>query len=122
MKIIAIDFDGTIVHSRFPEIGPPIPGAIDVIKTLMGATGVKLILWTIRDGEYLKDAVEWCKSKGLRFDTINKSIDIFSASPKVYAHRYIDDRSINIPMIFDEISILDWDAIGQELFEWLGLK
>ena len=51
--IIAIDFDGTIVKSMFPDIGDPVPQAIDVIKYLQGR-GDKLILWTIRTGVYLK--------------------------------------------------------------------
>lgn len=29
---IAVDFDGTIVLHAFPEIGEPVPGAIETIK------------------------------------------------------------------------------------------
>ena len=32
---IAIDFDGTIVEERYPEIGEEIPFAIDTLKMLI---------------------------------------------------------------------------------------
>ena len=48
---IAIDFDGTIVDHRFPEIGKPVPGAFEWMKKFKEA-GAKLILWTMRsDGQ-----------------------------------------------------------------------
>ena len=31
---ICIDFDGTIVDHKFPEIGQPVPGAIEWIKKM----------------------------------------------------------------------------------------
>ena len=32
--VIAVDFDGTIVENRYPEIGPEAPFAIDTLKML----------------------------------------------------------------------------------------
>ena len=46
---IAIDFDGTIVEHRYPEIGREIPFAIETLKRLI-KDGHKLILWTVREG------------------------------------------------------------------------
>ena len=40
---IAVDFDGTIVEHKYPEIGREIPGAIETLKRL-AADGDKLIL------------------------------------------------------------------------------
>ena len=34
MSIYAIDFDGTICESRWPEIGQEIPGVIEQLKHL----------------------------------------------------------------------------------------
>ena len=56
---IAIDFDGTIVEHRYPEIGREIPFAIETLKRLI-KDGHKLILWTVREGELLQEAVDWC--------------------------------------------------------------
>ena len=41
--IINIDFDGTIVEHRYPDIGKNVPGAISVI-TQLWLEGHKLIL------------------------------------------------------------------------------
>ena len=59
---IAIDFDGTIVEHRYPKIGNEIPFATDTLKMLM-KDHHRLILWTVREGELLKEAVEWCRGR-----------------------------------------------------------
>lgn len=69
--IIAIDFDGTICQNEYPEIGDPIPLAIESIKELK-ERGHDLILWTCRQGELLDDAVKWCKEHGIPFDLVNE--------------------------------------------------
>lgn len=99
-KIIAVDFDGTIVNDRYPDIGQPILAVIDAIKSLK-ANGVKVILWTCRDGEYLEAAVNCCKSLGLEFDAVNENIEetkvLFNNDTrKVYADLYIDDKNWDI--------------------------
>ena len=35
--------------------------------------GHKLILWTFRHGEYLDEAVEYCKKNGVEFYAVNKN-------------------------------------------------
>ena len=100
--IIAIDFDGTLVQHKFPEIGEPIEGAFEVLK-IMKNDGHKLILWTCRTdvpaGNFLTQAVEFCKSKGIEFDAINDNIqpyqdNIYTNCRKVYADLYLDDKAI----------------------------
>ena len=54
---IAVDFDGTIVEHRYPQIGKEIPFAIDTLKMLQ-QEGHWLILWSVREGKLLEDAVE----------------------------------------------------------------
>ena len=129
MKIIAIDFDGTIVHSRFPVIGAPMLGAAKVIKELMGMNNVKLILWTVRDGDYLKEAVEWCERNGLKFDAVNENYrktntdpGQFSTSPKVYAHYYIDDKGSFAQTWRDGRAIyLDWEKVREDIRDRLDI-
>lgn len=48
--IIAVDFDGTIVEHRYPEIGREKPFAFDTLKMLQ-KEGHRLILWTVREVE-----------------------------------------------------------------------
>lgn len=96
--ILAIDFDGTIVHDQFPYIGHPIEGSFEALKELK-SYGVKLILWTCRSQEYLTDAENFCKRNGITFDYVNKPVPDphfgkpEDRSPKPFAHMYLDDRS-----------------------------
>ena len=62
--IIAVDFDGTVVKHAYPEVGADVPGAVDALYTLVNA-GCKLILWTMRSGQYLDDAVKWFEDRGI---------------------------------------------------------
>ena len=67
---IAVDFDGTIVEHRYPEIGKEIPFAVATLKQLI-REGHLLILWSVREGELLDEAVEWCRAKGIEFYAVN---------------------------------------------------
>ena len=69
--IIAVDFDGTIVEHRYPRIGEEIPFAVDTLKLLQQEKH-RLILWSVREGALLDEAVEWCKARGLEFYAVNK--------------------------------------------------
>ncbi|MDP4276245.1 MAG: hypothetical protein Q8914_01295, partial [Bacteroidota bacterium] len=71
--IIAVDFDGTIVENRFPKIGPEIPLAVECLVRLQQEEQHQIILWTVREGYMLDEAVDWCKHHGLVFYAINKN-------------------------------------------------
>ena len=72
--IIAVDFDGTLCQDKYPKIGKPRKSLIKFIK-LHKLSGDKLILWTCRSNERLKEAIEWCKEQGIEFDAINENLD-----------------------------------------------
>ncbi len=69
--VIAVDFDGTIVENRYPEIGPEIAFATETLKMLI-ADRHKVILWTVREGKQLEEAVEWCRKRGVEFYAVNR--------------------------------------------------
>lgn len=99
--IIAVDFDGTIVEHRYPEIGKEIPFAVATLCQLQrDMPGLHIVLWTVREGLLLEDAVEWCEKRGLRFYAVNSNYpgEISSAADqgcrKVSADIYIDDRNL----------------------------
>ena len=71
-RIIAVDFDGTLAVTKFPEIIKPIPKMIKHCRQLQRG-GAILILYTCRKGKYLQDAVEWCAAHGLVFDYVNEA-------------------------------------------------
>lgn len=97
-KIIAVDFDGTLCEDKWPEIGVPNTALIDYIKERQAA-GDKLILWTCRCGETLKNAVKWSAEHGIIFDAVNENLPEVlermggSDSRKIYANEYIDDQN-----------------------------
>lgn len=94
--IIAIDFDGTIVQHKYPEIGTEIPFATATIRKLI-AEQHQVILWTVRRGNLLEEAIDWCKERGIEFYAVNKSFPEEEAGVgygKVNADIFIDDRNL----------------------------
>jgi len=54
---IAVDFDGTIVEHHYLEIGEEKPFAVQTLRMLI-ADHHRLILWSVREGKLLDDAIE----------------------------------------------------------------
>lgn len=101
-KIIAVDFDGTLCENKWPKIGNPNQELIAYLKKQQASGDVKLILWTCRVGKKLTDAIRWCYWYNLHFDYVNENTDevikeFGSDCRKIFAHEYIDDRSVNRP-------------------------
>lgn len=115
-KIIAVDFDGTIVTHMYPAIGNEVPNAIRVLTRLQ-EQGTLLILWTMRSGIQLQEAVDYCASKGITFWGINRNPTQheWTDSPKAYALIYIDDAAAGCPLLADksgsERPMVNWREI-----------
>ena len=109
-KVIAVDFDGTIVEHAYPAIGKEMLFAFATLKELQ-KKGHKLILWTFRHGEYLDDAVEYCRKNGVEFYAVNKNFpeEVWdqSVARKINADIFIDDRNVG--------GFLGWSEIWQLL-------
>ena len=95
--IIAVDFDGTIVEHRYPEIGRVLPFAFETLQALQNKKH-KLILWTHRTGDPLEEAVEFCRENGLEFYAVNRNYPeekrLEYDNHKILADLYIDDRNL----------------------------
>ena len=94
--IIAVDFDGTLAETDYPNIIAPKQTVIDYcIRHQMA--GDVITLNTCRHGKPLEDAIEWCAKQGLIFDYINENIPeriaIWGECRKIYADVYIDDHN-----------------------------
>lgn len=121
--ILAIDFDGTCVDHRYPDVGNDVPGAAKWLKAF-SESGAKLILWTMRspgrdDGTNpLKDAVDWFERNGLPLYGVNSnpSQGTWTGSPKAYAHTYIDDAAFGCPLRQNPRMggrpFVDWSVVG----------
>ena len=62
---IGVDFDGTVVHHKYPDIGEPVENCLEVLEDLQNL-GHKLILITMRSEERLVDAVEYLEENGIK--------------------------------------------------------
>jgi hypothetical protein len=106
--IIAVDFDGTIVEHRYPAIGNEQPFAIETLKKLT-EEGHRLILWTVREGRLLDEAVMFCRERGLEFYAVNRDYPEEEKnrnnhfSRKLKADLWIDDRNLG--------GLPDWGTI-----------
>lgn len=110
---IAVDFDGTIVEHRYPKIGEEIPFATETLK-ISAQERHKLILWTVREGELLEEAIEWCRQRGVFFYSVNKDYPEEEKSHngfsrKLKADLFIDDRNLG--------GLPDWGTIYQMIHE-----
>ncbi len=106
--VIAVDFDGTIVEHKYPAIGREIPFATETLRMLI-AERHKLILWSVREGELLEEAVNWCRERGVEFYAVNRDYPEETLknnnhfSRKLKADLFIDDRNIG--------GLPDWGTI-----------
>lgn len=130
--IICIDFDGTIVDHCFPEIGEPVPGAIQWMKRL-NSYGAKLILYTMRSDSRrfptaLTEALEYLRENGVELYGVNENPTQLSwtDSPKVYGDVYVDDAALGCPLVLPKRfnrPCVDWGKVGPELERmWLSGK
>ena len=108
--IIAVDFDGTIVEHAYPKIGKEIPFAIETLVRLQHEFHHQLILWTVREGHLLDEAVAYCRERGLEFYAVNRNFAEedgtgHSYSRKLKADLFIDDCNLG--------GIPDWGTIYQ---------
>jgi hypothetical protein len=109
-KIIAIDFDGTIVRQEDDLALTEfvfLPNAPEVIQWICG--NFHTILWTCRQGEMLQKALDFLKKNNIVFDGINENAPFldFGTSNKIFADAYVDDRA--------NLVDIDWLQIKDKL-------
>jgi len=128
--IIAIDADGTCWTHDFPNMGTDI-GAAPVLKKLV-KNGHQLILHTMRSdreiaggvkddkiadvtGLFLTDALNWFKENDIPLYDVNNNPTqhTWTTSRKIYAHMYVDDAALGIPLIYGkhERPYVDWEGV-----------
>ena len=111
---IAVDFDGTIVEHRYPEIGQEKPFAIETLKMLIRDRH-QLIPWSVREGKLLDEAIAWCRERGVEFWAVNRDFpeeDIMrneNFSRKLRVDLFIDDRNLG--------GLPDWGTIYRMISE-----
>lgn len=115
--LIAVDFDGTVVEHRYPEIGKERPFATQTLKQLI-QDGHRLVMWTNRQGRTLEEAVEWCRERGVEFYAINKCYPEetvnYDEPRKIKVDLFIDDRNIG--------GLPDWGVIYELITKRMSYK
>ena len=98
--IIGVDFDGTIVKHAYPKIGYSVPHAVATLKDCV-ARGARIILFTMRSGDELRDAVAYMAEQGIPLYGVNSNPDqhTWTTSPKAYCHVYVDDAALGCPVL-----------------------
>jgi len=97
--IISIDFDGVLCADKFPDIGHADAYMVSLCRLIQKRGSAETILNTCRVGNRLLEAIEWCEAEDLHFTAINdnapSNIEKYGSNPrKIYADRYIDDKSV----------------------------
>lgn len=96
---IAVDFDGCLCKSKYPDCGEPNLALIELMKDFK-EFGCIIYLNTCRHDNALILALEWCKKYDLEFDFVNendeKMVEIFGESRKLGCDLYIDDRCMKV--------------------------
>jgi len=113
--VIAVDFDGTVVTHAYPGVGED-AGALPVLRELVD-NGCRLILYTMRSGELLDEAVAWFRARRIPLYGVNVHPQQaqWTASPKVYADLYIDDAALGCPIRFI-------DGIRRPVADWVRIR
>ena len=119
--IIAIDFDGTCVSHEFPLVGKDI-GSIPILKELI-EQGHQLILYTMRSASSLQEAIQWFIDAGIELYGVqfNPTQAQWTSSNKCYAHMYIDDAALGIPLKYNldlcNRPYVDWKKVRKLLIK-----
>lgn len=116
--VIAVDFDGTIVEHKYPEIGKELPFAIETLKKLQHERH-RIILWSVREGKLLQEAVDFCRERGLEFYAVNsdypeETTEDSRYSRKLKADIFIDDRNLG--------GLPEWGIIYRMIHDRLGYE
>lgn len=96
--IIGIDFDGTIVVDKWPEIGELMPGVKEVINKLDHA-GHRILINSCRVGKEEGDIETFLQDNFIKYEYINCNlpeniIKYGKDCRKISADVYIDDKNL----------------------------
>ena len=111
---IGVDLGGTNVRVGLVDEGR-------IVRLLSEpCNGCRLILYTMRHGALLTEAVEWFRRHGIPLYAVNENPAQrhWTSSPKIHADLYIDDSNLGCPLRFvegEKRPVADWTRIREQL-------
>jgi hypothetical protein len=115
MVVLGLDIDSTVVTHAYPAMGADI-GAVPWLKmALEKYPALRIMVCTMRSGEPLELARVWLEERGIPVWALNAHPEQaeWTESPKPYAHYYVDDRAVGVPLRPDRC--IDWGKYGPML-------
>lgn len=114
---IALDFDGTCVSNRYPNVGDDAPKCVETLKKWIEKYDVGIILYTMRCDKQLDDAIAWFKKHDIDLYGVQKdpNQESWTSSPKCNALLCIDDRNVGCPLKTDADGfglVVDWEKVS----------
>lgn len=112
---IAVDFDNTLCDSKFPECGPPKPGAKEALEAFR-AMGFRILIWTCRTCHFHYDVfggdpeqptlerpavrlmIDWLNEQGIPYDEVDDG-----SRGKPLSDFYCDDKAIRVDNNWSEV-------------------
>lgn len=103
--LIGVDFDRTLTRGdvKFPGIGSDAGGCV-WLNMISGHPRVELVLWTMREGTPLAEALDWCATRGVFFTEVNGHDQNWAtyegiAPRKTFFDLLIDDAALGAPLV-----------------------
>ena len=124
MVVLGLDIDSMVVTHAYPLMGEDI-GAVPWLKmALEKYPALRIMVCTMRSGEPLELARVWLEERGIPVWALNAHPEQaewtespkpaeWTESPKPYAHYYVDDRAVGVPLRLDRC--IDWERYGPML-------
>jgi hypothetical protein len=110
VKRIAVDFDGTLVEEKWPQLGEWLPGAQEALRRLASEYD-EVVIFSCRVATFDIDEVtpreNWDQlfaiNKMLAKASIPKNVKIWTRPFKPPARYYIDDRGVEFKGDWEEV-------------------
>lgn len=97
MAIFVVDCDGTLWEEKWPEIGPLLPQAAEVMR-IIKRLGHTIILNTCRTDHNLENALQFCRENNIPYDYVNENapwlIKQYGDCRKISGDYFVDDHNI----------------------------
>jgi hypothetical protein len=110
---ICLDFDHTLFMNDYPNVGNPVPHAIDAVRTLK-SEGHYIIVASGRANRSERSGPDrklgiWRMVHALRVHGVPYDEIDDGSQGKILADLYVDDKSLGAPLtVFENKYVIDW--------------